>query len=163
MAMVAAVGLGSMQTHHRLVPVPTLTQGFGPLCHAANGQPLQLSHHFLSLVHGVKTLHPKHNLDLDLQRQYAAKRLVLGVDQSSAVHDDNSVKHGMRSLCMVLSYSWIPWTNPHLAPGLEVHPKKVYPWGAPPRVSSHGQSSHVISLHQSAPLMESLNHVARSV
>ena len=48
------------------------------------------------------------------------------------------VKHGMGSLCIVLSYSWIPWTNPHLAPGLEVHPKKVYPWGVPPRVSSHG-------------------------
>ena len=36
-------------------------------------------------------------------------------------------------------YSWVPWTNHPLAPGLGVHTKKVYPWGAPPRVSSHGQ------------------------
>ena len=42
-------------------------------------------------------------------------------------------------------------------------PKKVYPWGVPPRVSSRVQSPHVMSLHQSAPLVDSLNHVARSV
>ena len=42
-------------------------------------------------------------------------------------------------------------------------PKKVYPWGVPPRVSSRVQSPHVMSLHQSAPLVDSLNHVTRSV
>ena len=36
-------------------------------------------------------------------------------------------------------YSWVPWTNHPLAPGLGVPPKKVYPWGAPPRISSRGQ------------------------
>ena len=64
MAMVAAVGLGSVQTHHHLVPGPICTQGFGPPCHSANGQPSQLSHHFLSLVHGVEAMDPKHDLDL---------------------------------------------------------------------------------------------------
>ena len=39
----------------------------------------------------------------------------------------------------------------------------MYPWGVPPRVSSRVQSPHVMSLHQSAPLVDSLNHVARPV
>ena len=90
MAMVAAVGLGSAQTHHHLVPVPILTQVFGPPCQAANGQPIQLPHHFLSLIHRVKTLHPKHDLHLHFQRQHAAKRFVPGVDQPSAVHLDTT-------------------------------------------------------------------------
>ena len=60
-------------------------------------------------------------------------------------------------------YSLVPWTNPPLVPGLGVPTKKVYPWGAPPRVSSRVQSPHVMSLRQSAPLVDSLNHVARSV
>ena len=46
----------------------------------------------------------------------------------------------MGSLHSVPPYSWVPWTNHPLAPGLGVPPKKVYPWGAPPRVSSHGQT-----------------------
>ena len=37
----------------------------------------------------------------------------------------------------------------------------MYPWEAPPRVSSRVQSPHVMTLHQSAPLVDSLNHVAR--
>ena len=41
--------------------------------------------------------------------------------------------------------------------------KKVYPWGVPPRVSFHVQYPHVMALHQSDPLVESLNHVARPV
>ena len=45
---------------------------------------------------------PKHNFDLYLQRQHAAKRFVLRIDQPSAIHDDNSVKHGMGSLHAVL-------------------------------------------------------------
>ena len=60
-------------------------------------------------------------------------------------------------------YSSIPWTNHPLAPGPGVHPKKVYPWEAAPRVSSRVHSPHVMSLHQSAPPVESLNHVARIV
>ena len=39
----------------------------------------------------------------------------------------------------------------------------MYPWGVPPRVSSRVQSPHVMSLHQSDPLVDSLNHVARPV
>ena len=45
----------------------------------------------------------------------------------------------MGPLRSVLPYSWVPWTNPCLAPGPGVHTKKVYPWGAPPRVSSRVQ------------------------
>ena len=40
----------------------------------------------------------------------------------------------MRLINLIMS------TNHPLAPGLGVPPKKVYPWGAPPRVSSHGQT-----------------------
>ena len=43
---------------------PICTQGFGPPCHSANGQPSQFSHHLLALVHGVEAMHPKHDLDL---------------------------------------------------------------------------------------------------
>ena len=46
----------------------------------------------------------------------------------------------MGPLRSVPPYSLVPWTNHPLAPGLGVPPKKVYPWGAPPRVSSHGQT-----------------------
>ena len=163
MAMVAAVGLGSMQTHHHLVPVPILTQGFGPPCHSANGQPIQLPHHFLSLIHRVKAMDPKHDLHLDFQGQHMAKRFVPRIHQPSAVHDDNSVKHGMGSLRAGLPYSWIPGTNHSLAPGLEVHPKKCTHGGYPLESPLMVNFPHVISLHQSAPLIESLNPVARSM
>ena len=46
----------------------------------------------------------------------------------------------MGPLRAVPPYSWVPWTNHPLAPGLGVPPKKVYPWGVPPRVSSRGQT-----------------------
>ena len=72
-------------------------------------------------------------------------------------------KHGNGLSRAMPSYSWVPQTNHPLAPGLGVPPKKVYPWGVPPRVSSRDHSSHVISLHQSEPLIKSVNHVARSV
>ena len=39
----------------------------------------------------------------------------------------------------------------------------MYPWGVPPRVSSRSQTPHVMALHQSRSLKESLNHVARLV
>ena len=162
MAMVAAIFPGGMQPHHHLVPPPIFAQVLGKACQGALGQPFQLLHHLLSLVHGVKTMHPKHNLNLDFQGQHAAKRFVPRIHQPSAVHDD-SAKHEMGPLRSVPPYSWVPWTNHSLAPGLGVPPKKVYPWGAPPRISSRGQTPHVMSLHQSAPLMESVNPVARSV
>ena len=138
--MVAPISPGGMQSHYHLVPPPTFAQMLRQTCQVAFGQPFELLHHLLSLVHGVKTVHPKHDFDLDFQGQHAAKRFVPRINQPSAVHDDNSVKHGMRSLRAVPLYSWVPWTNHPLAPGLGGPPKKVYPWGAPPRVSSHGQS-----------------------
>ena len=140
MAMVAPISPGGLQSHHHLVPPPIFAQMLRQICQGAFGQPLELLHYLLSLLHGVETVHPKHNLHLHFQGQHAAKRFVLRIDQPSAVHDDNSVKHGMGSLRAVPPYSWVPGTNHPLAPGLGVPPKKVYPWGAPPRVSSHGQT-----------------------
>ena len=39
----------------------------------------------------------------------------------------------------------------------------MYPWGGPPRVSSRSDYPHVMALHSSDSLVESLNHVARPV
>ena len=64
----------------------------GQACQVTFGQPLEFLHHLLSLGHGVEAMDPKHDLDLHFQRQHVAKRLVLGIDQPSAVHDD-SAKH----------------------------------------------------------------------
>ena len=89
MAMVAAIFPGGTQSHHHLVPPPIFAQVLGKPCQITFGQPFQLLHHFLSLVHGVKAMDPKHNLDLDFQRQHAAKRFVVGIHQPSAVHLDN--------------------------------------------------------------------------
>ena len=97
MAMVAPISPGGMQPHHDLVPPPTFAQMLGKPCEVAFGQPFQLLHHLLALVHGVETMDPKHNLDLDFQGQHAAKRFVPRIHQPSAVHDD-SAKHGMGSL-----------------------------------------------------------------
>ena len=108
-------------------------------CQVAFGQPLEFSHHLLSLVHGVEAMDPEHDFYLHLQGQHVAKRLVLGIDQPSAVHDD-SAKHEMGPLRSVPPYSSVLWTNHPLAPGLGVPTKKVYPWGAPPRVSSRVQA-----------------------
>ena len=67
MAMVAAIFPGGMQPHHHLVPPPIFAQVLGKPCEVTFGQPFQLLHHLLALVHGVKTMHPKHNLDLHFQ------------------------------------------------------------------------------------------------
>ena len=64
-AMVTAISPGRMQPHHHLVPVSILAQQLWEACQIAFGQPLEFSHHLLSLVHGVKTVHPKHNLHLN--------------------------------------------------------------------------------------------------
>ena len=105
---------------------------------------------------------PKHNLDLHLQRQQVAKRFVLGIDQPSAVHDD-SAKHecGLSALFHLIHLFLGPVT--HSRQDLGSNTENVFPWGVPPRVSSRVQSPHVMSLHQSAPLNDSLNHVARPV
>ena len=79
MAMVAAISPGGMQPHHHLVPPPIFAQVLGKTCEVTFGQPFQLLHHLLSLVHSVKTMDPKHNLDLDFQGQHITKRFVLGI------------------------------------------------------------------------------------
>ena len=161
-AVVTVAALGCVQAKHHLVPTMILAQALGEACDAALEQPLELLHHLLSLVHGVKTLDPKHDFHLHLQGQHVAKRLVLGIDQPSAVHDD-SAKHecGLSALFHLIHLFLGPIT--HSRQDLGVQTKKVYPWGVSPRVSSRVQSPHVMSLHQSAPLVDSLNHVARSV
>ena len=100
--MVAAIFTGGMQSHHHLVPPPIFAQMLRQIGQGAFGQSLELLHHLLALLHGIETMDPKHNLNLHFQWQHAAKRFVLRIDQPSAVHDDNSVKHGMGSLRAVL-------------------------------------------------------------
>ena len=87
-AVVTAIFPGCMQTKHNLVPPSVLAQMLGEACQVAFGQPFQLSHHLLSLVYGVKTVHPKHNPDSHFQGEQTVKRLVVGIDQPSAVHPD---------------------------------------------------------------------------
>ena len=134
-AMVAAIFSRGAQPQHHLIPPPTFAQVLGKPCHVAFGQSLQLLDHLLTLIHRIETMDPKHNLDLDFQRQYTAKRLISGINKSTAVHDD-SAQHGMDLSALVYLYSWVSVANRLLAPGLGIHPKKVYPWGVPPRVSS---------------------------
>ena len=91
-ALVTTISPGGMQTKHHLVLAPVLAQMLWQACQIAFGQLLEFSHHLLSPVHGVEAMDPKHDFDLHLQGQHVAKRLVLGIDQPSAVHDD-SAKH----------------------------------------------------------------------
>ena len=91
-AVVTAISPGCVQPHHHLVPPSVLAQMLWQACQVAFGQPLELLHHLLSPVHGVEALDPKHNFHLHLQGQHVAKRLVLGIDQPSAV-DVDSAKH----------------------------------------------------------------------
>ena len=79
-AVVAAIFSGGVQPHHHLVPPTVLAQMLRETCQVAFGQPLQLLYHLLSLVHGVEAMDPKHNLNLHLQGQHAAKRFVPGID-----------------------------------------------------------------------------------
>ena len=162
-AMVAAIFSRGAQPQHHLIPPPTFAQVLGKPCQVAFGQPFQLSHHLLAFVHGVKTLHPKHNLDLDLQGQHAAKRFISGINKSTAVHVENSVKHGMRSLCPVSFIHGflgpIAYSRQDLASTL----KRCTHGGHPLEFPLLVKFSHMISLHQSAPPIKSVNPVARSV
>ena len=63
--MVAAIFPGGMQPHHYLVPPPIFAQVLGKAGQIAFGQSLELLHHLLAFVHGVETLHPKHDLNLN--------------------------------------------------------------------------------------------------
>ena len=122
MAMVAAIFPGGMQPHHRLVPPPIFAQVLRKPCQGALGQPFQLLHHLLTLVHGVKTLHPKHNLDLNFEGQHVAKRLVFGVDESLVFHVDRQGMNVASPLCSTLficsldqspprARTFCPWTK----------------------------------------------------
>ena len=97
MAMVAIICPGGTQPYYHLIPPQIFAQGSGKSCRGAFGQLIQLPYHLLSLVHGVKTVHPKHDLNLDFQRQHAAKRFVPRIDQPSAVHV-GSTQHEMGPL-----------------------------------------------------------------
>ena len=85
-AVVAAIFSGDVQPRHHLVPGIILSQDFRIPHQVTLGQLLEFTHHLLSLVHGVEAMDPEHDFDLYLQGQHAAKRLVVGVNQSSAVH-----------------------------------------------------------------------------
>ena len=96
-AMVASIFSGNPQSQHHLVPPLTFAQMLRQACEVTFGQSLELLDHLLALVHRVKTVHPKHDLDLHLQGQHAAKRLILRVDEPSAVHD-HRLQPELRSL-----------------------------------------------------------------
>ena len=137
-------------------------QALGPACQVAFGQLLKLFIYFLPLLVGENAIHPKHNSHLHFQRQHVAKRFVLGIDQPSAVHVD-SAKHEMgphHSVPLIhLFFEPITHSRQDLGP----QPKKCTHGGHPLESPLVFKFPHVRSLHQSAPLMESLNHVARSV
>ena len=103
-AVVTAISPGCVQTKHHLVPALVLAHVLWQACQVALGQPLELLHHLLSLVHGVETMDPKHNLDLHFQGQHVAKRLVLGINQPSAVHVD---RQGMNVVSLLRSNLFI--------------------------------------------------------
>ena len=130
-AVVTAISPGYVQTKHHLVPPSVLAQMLRQACEVAFGQPLELLHHLLSLVHGVEAMDPNHDFDLHLQGQHVAKRLVLGIDQPSAVHDD-SAKHecGLSALFHLIHLFLGPIT--HSRQDLGVQTKKSAPMGGTP-------------------------------
>ena len=79
MAMVAAISPGCIQTYHHLVPPLSLAQVLREASQTAFGQPFELTHHLLTLLHRVEAVHPEHDFDLDLQGQHSTKRLVLRI------------------------------------------------------------------------------------
>ena len=95
-AVVTAISPGCVQTNHHFVPVSIFAQMLRQACQVAFGEPLELLHHLLSLVHRVKALDPKHNLYLDFEGQHVAKRLVFGVDESFVFHDDDEQAMNVR-------------------------------------------------------------------
>ena len=156
MAVVAAISPRRVQSHHHLVPPSTFAQVLWEACQVAFGQPLQLSHHLLSILHRVKTMDPKHNLDLDLEGQHAAKRLVLGIDQPSAVHLDTTSSWQLTTvLDLPLLILWCPPIT-HSRQDLWSPTKKCTHGGYPLESLLVIHDPHVMSLHQSRSLKESV-------
>ena len=114
MAVVTMLSTIGAQTKHHLIPLLIFAQVLCVPRDAAFRQPLKLLHHLLPFVHRVKALHPKHNLDLDFQRKHIAKRFVLKINQSSAIHLDTTGVSSWRTLI-----NRLPSTNHRLAPGPE--------------------------------------------
>ena len=155
--MVAPIFSGSAQSQHHLVPPPTFAQMLRQACQVTFRQSLELLHHLFTLVHRIETVHPKHNFHLDFQGQHTAKRLILGIHESSAVHD-HRLQHELRSLYWVLLIHGVLEPITHSRQDIGVPPKKVYPWGAPPRVSSHDPTPP----RDDSPPINAFPHVSKS-
>ena len=141
---------GYMNTNHHLVPPLIFAKVLWEACHIALGQPFEFLQHLLPLVHRTKTLDPKHDLHLYLKGQPLAKRLVLRVHESLVfLMTAPSMKCGLSALFTFFIWFLDQW--PTRARTFCPWPKKVYPWGVPPRVSFRSHSPHAMSLHQSAP------------
>ena len=68
-AAVALVTMGTswgVQTKHHLIPIMELAQALWVPHDAAFRQLFEFFQHFLPILHGVKAVHPKHDLDLHL-------------------------------------------------------------------------------------------------
>ena len=131
-AMMTVGCSGHMKTNHHLVPPLILSEMFWEACHIAFGQPFEFLIHLLPLVVGEHALHPKHDLDLHFQGQHVAKRLVLGIHQPSAVHDDNAKHESHLSAARPLNNPYSS-TNHPLAPGLFFPGRKSVPMGGTPQ------------------------------
>ena len=100
---------GRMQAKHHLVAPLIPSEVLWEACHIALGQPFEFLQQLLPLVHRVKTLDPKHNLNWHFQGQQSAKRLVFWIHQPSPVHDDSAKRESDLSAALRL-------INPHPGP-----------------------------------------------
>ena len=85
-AVVTGRGSRGVQPEHHLIPILELAQAFREPHDTTFGQLFKLLDHFLAFIHCVKTVHPKHDLHLDLQREHISKWFVVGINQATAIH-----------------------------------------------------------------------------
>ena len=97
MAVLAAISPRCMQSHDHLIPPSVLAQYLRKARQVAFGQPLELTHHLLSSVHGVEAMDPKHDFDLDLEGQHNPKRFVFGIHQPATIHFDTTTSRRLAS------------------------------------------------------------------
>ena len=141
---------GYMNTNHHLVPPLIFAKVLWEACHIALGQPFEFLQHLLPLVH--RTKHSTQNMIFTCTSQGNHLPNGLSLGSTSPLYfmmTAPSMKCGLSALFTLFIWfldqlptrarTFCPWT------------KKVYPWGVPPRVSFRSHSSHVMSLHQSAP------------